>query len=101
MSICQAKDDPHTAWPPLCPNIGAAGFFLALYLLTMIAHIVQAIMYRKLYSGVIIMSGIWQVLAYSFRIASIKNVESIGLYTGWFVLILVSLSLRVQNLKVS
>lgn len=90
MKDCPAKNDPKTTWPGFCPNVGAAYFFLFLFTLTMCVHVAQGFMYRKLYSVVIFMGALWQVLAYALRIVSINNPTNVGLYSGWFVLILVS-----------
>ena len=89
-SHCPAKDDPDTMWPPFCPNVGAAYFFAVLFALTLIAHIVQSIIYRKGYSWVIAMSALWQFLAYMFRILSINHVTMQAYYTPYFVLILLA-----------
>ena len=87
---CPAKDDPDSVWPPFCPNLGAAYFLAVLFGLTLVAHIVQAIIHRKVYSWVVCMSALWQLLAFIFRILSINNVTAIGYYTPWFVLILLA-----------
>ncbi|KAM3086915.1 hypothetical protein ACMFMG_001035 [Clarireedia jacksonii] len=86
---CTALTTPDTMWS-FCPNIGASYFFAILFALTTIAHFTQAIISRKGYCWVIITSGTAQFLAYVFRIISIKNPESNGLYSTWFVLILIA-----------
>jgi len=55
-----------------------------------VLHSLQMIIYRKLYSLVIITSAVLQVLAFVFRILSMKNPTSIPFFTLWFVLILVA-----------
>ena len=87
---CPAKDDPDSAWPPYCPNLGAAYFFLVVFCLTFVAHIAQAIIHRKGYSWVVSMSALWQLLAFTFRILAINNVTQIGYYIPYFVLILLA-----------
>lgn len=90
MTSCPAKDAPDTAWPPLCPSIGAAYLFAILFGLTTLAHITQAILHRKFYSWVVIMGASWQTGAYITRILSIQNYSSSGLYSAWFILILLA-----------
>ena len=45
-------------------------------------------MYRKFYPVVIIMSGLWQTVAFAFRIVSIQNPAAGMPYQIWFILIL-------------
>ena len=87
---CPAKDNPDAVWPPMCPNVGAAYFFAILFALVTVAHITQAIIYRKAYSWVIVMSSIWQSVAYIFRILSIRQVDNQTWYIAWFLLILLA-----------
>ena len=89
MASCHAKDAPDTAWQ-FCPNIGVAYFFSIFFGLLVIAHSVQAVIYRKFYSIVITISAILQTLAFVFRILSINNPASIAWYSLWFVIILVA-----------
>ena len=79
---------PETNWS-FCPSLGAAIAFTILFALTMTAHIVQAIYYRKAYCWVITMSAIWQIVAYVTRIISLESPANLGPYVSWFVLILV------------
>ena len=89
MGSCPARTDPNTVWPAFCPNSGAAYFYVILFVLTLIAHIVQSIIYRKGYSWVIAMGALWEMSAYVFRILSIKHVANETFYSVWFILILV------------
>ena len=89
-SHCPAKDDPKSEWPAFCPAIGPAYLYAVFFGIISLVHLGQAIQYRKGYSWVIIMSGLWQTLAYIFRIVSIKNVDSEGAYSAWFILILLA-----------
>ncbi|KAJ5627410.1 hypothetical protein N7528_004837 [Penicillium herquei] len=73
-----------------CPKIGPAYLFLVLFLLTSIAHVWQAIIYRKVYCWVICLSGITQTITYIFRVLSIQYPDNYGDYVAWFVLILVA-----------
>ena len=89
-SHCPAKDDPDSTWPPFCPNVGASYFYAVLFLLTLVAHIAQAIIHRKGYSWVVSMSALWQFLTYVIRIISIKNPTQVGYYSAWFILMLLA-----------
>lgn len=86
--LAALADEENTAWS-FCPNLGAAIFFSAIFGLTTIIHVAQAISYRKGYSWVIIASALLQTAAYAIRAASIQKPTQDGLYTTWFILILV------------
>ncbi|OKL56095.1 hypothetical protein UA08_08788 [Talaromyces atroroseus] len=86
---CTAISVPGTYWS-FCPNVGAAGAFLAFFLLAFLVHVAQGIYHRKWYTWVIAMSALWQTITYILRIVSIKTPASLGDYAGWFVLILVA-----------
>ncbi|CAD6577136.1 MAG: hypothetical protein ASARMPRED_008138 [Alectoria sarmentosa] len=90
MGGCPAQTDPNTQWPKLCPNSGAAYLFAILFGLTLTAHIVQSIIYRKGYSWVVAMGALWQTACYGFRILSIKYVANETYYTVWFILMLLA-----------
>lgn len=92
-----ALADPDTLWS-FCPNFGADVFFIVLFALTTITHLVQAILYRKGYCWVIICSGLAQTKCYIFRAISIQHPASFSDYAAWFILILVSSILLAQNL---
>ena len=80
--------DPNVLWT-FCPSIGPADLMAILFGITLLAHIVQAIKYRKAYCWVIAMASVWQMVAYIGRIISIEMPTSIGPYAVWFVLLLV------------
>jgi hypothetical protein len=80
-------DTVHTEWT-FCPSTPAAILFTILFALTTFVHAVQAIFYKKIYCWVIICSGLIQTLNFIFRIVSIKDPDSLGPYTAWFVLVL-------------
>jgi hypothetical protein len=77
-----------------CPNLPAAYLFAVLFGLTTVAHMAQAVIHRKGYSWVIILSALLQLLAYVFRIVSIQTPDSESLYILWFVLLLVWIHLH-------
>ena len=78
-----------TLWS-FCPSVAAAYAFAIFFGLTFIAHVAQGIYYRKVYTWVIAMSTLWQLVAYIFRIISIGTPTNLGNYAAWFVLILVA-----------
>ncbi|KAF2102283.1 hypothetical protein NA57DRAFT_64807 [Rhizodiscina lignyota] len=86
---CKAIEPKDTDWN-FCPNIGVAYFWAVMFGFLVIAHIVQAIIHRKAYSIVIIISAILQMLVFVFRIISINNPTSTLWYALWFVIILVA-----------
>ncbi|KAJ4028957.1 hypothetical protein NW758_013834 [Fusarium oxysporum] len=86
---CHALEVTDTKWD-FCPNIAAAYIMTVVFVLATLTHAVQAVRYRKPYCWTIAMSGLLQTLAYLFRILSIKNPASLGLYAAWFVLILIA-----------
>ncbi|KAL6722229.1 hypothetical protein ACLMJK_001336 [Lecanora helva] len=87
---CLAKDDPDSKWPSFCPNKGASIFYAILFAMTTIAHIAQAIIYRKGYSWVVIMSATWQTGCYVFHTLSIIHPTNETFYIVWFLLMLLA-----------
>jgi hypothetical protein len=81
-------DPTRTEWL-LCPSTPAAILFTVLFALTTVAHLLQAIYYKKIYCWVIIGSALAQTINYICRIISIKNPNDLGPYAAWFVIILV------------
>ncbi len=80
---------PNTNWA-FCPSKGPAYLYIVLFGLTLIAHISQAIIYRKGYSWVIAMGAAWETGNYIFRILSIDQPSNTGFYSAWFILILLA-----------
>ncbi|KAK1149810.1 hypothetical protein N8T08_003361 [Aspergillus melleus] len=89
MAQCKALTTPDTQWD-FCPSIGASYLFLVLFGLTTLAHLAQAIFYRKFYCWVITVSGLIQTLTYVFRVLSILSPASYTDYAAWFILILIA-----------
>jgi hypothetical protein len=75
---------------PYCPNVGAAGLFLTLFTIISIAQITQAFIYRKGFCWVVIMAALWETAGFAFRIASSQYNQSVGLFFGQQVLILLA-----------
>jgi len=86
---CKALITPDTNWN-FCPASGPNILFLILFILTTMAHLGQAIYYRKPYCWVIVTSGVLQILTYAARQASIQDPANFGAYAAWFVFILIA-----------
>lgn len=56
-----------------CPSYGAAIFFTIIFILVMLAHIVQAIIFRKSFCWVIAMAALWEAIGWGFRAASAQH----------------------------
>ncbi|RAK95525.1 RTA1 domain-containing protein [Aspergillus ibericus CBS 121593] len=89
MAQCKALTTPNTMWD-FCPSLAAAYLFTILFALTTLLHTLQAILHRKPYCWVIVMSGLIQTVTYIFRVLSILNPASYTDYAAWFVLILIA-----------
>ena len=91
MTKCAWLNDPNYAatgpWS-FCPSIGADYLFTLLFGAVAVAHIAQAIIYKKVYSLVIIIAAAWQTAAFAFRADSILNPWETNPYSAWFILIL-------------
>jgi hypothetical protein len=59
-----------------CPSFPAAVIFSALFGLTTLGHLIQAIHYRKRFCWVIIMAGIWETSGLILRVLSVLNTTS-------------------------
>ncbi|KAJ7715714.1 RTA1 domain-containing protein [Mycena maculata] len=59
-----------------CPSFPAAVLFSALFGLTTIAHIIQAIHYRKKFCWVVVMAGIWETAGLVLRVLSVLHTTS-------------------------
>lgn len=84
-----ALDDPNNNWS-FCPNPGVSIFFVVLFSITTITHVVQGIHFHKWYTLVIVTSGVLQIITFIFRTLSIYNQTQETFFAGWFVLILVA-----------
>ncbi|KAH6879318.1 RTA1 like protein-domain-containing protein [Alternaria rosae] len=90
LASCPALADPaHTEWS-LCPSIPAAILFTILFALTTVAHMLQALHYKKIYCWVIVGSALAQTINYVCRIFSIQKPNDLGPYAAWFVIILIA-----------
>lgn len=82
-------DLDRTNWA-FCPSTPPAIVFTVLFALTTVAHLSQAIFYKKAYCWVIFGSGFVQTVNYVCRVISIKNPNILGPYAAWFILMLAS-----------
>jgi hypothetical protein len=89
MGHCLPLTDKANVWS-FCPSIAPAYIFAVLFALTTCFHIYQAIITRKGYSTVIILSALAQTATFIFRILSIMNPTASWPYIAWFLLILVA-----------
>jgi hypothetical protein len=64
--------------------------FAFLFGVLTVVHLIQAITYRKVYCWVITTAALWQTATYAIREYSVYNQKSDGVYSIWFVMILVA-----------
>ena len=86
---CLPPDHPDRIWL-YCPTYSAAIAFTVLYGLATLAHIFQAICYRKPFAVVLIMGAVWETLGYVFRTLSILHQDATGYYVIQQFLIILS-----------
>ncbi|KAH8723180.1 RTA1 like protein-domain-containing protein [Phaeosphaeriaceae sp. PMI808] len=86
---CLPLDTPNLQYP-YCPSMGASILFSILFGLTLIGHIWQAAHYRASYTWVLIMSAIWQTLAFIIRCIGIMNPTKEGVNNATYVLVLLA-----------
>ncbi|KAJ6486509.1 RTA1 like protein-domain-containing protein [Mycena vitilis] len=73
-----------------CPSFPAAVLFSALFGLTTIAHLMQAIHYRKKFCWVIVMACMWETGGLILRVFSVLNTTSVAFGTPSQLLILLA-----------
>ncbi|RYP09149.1 hypothetical protein DL765_008540 [Monosporascus sp. GIB2] len=79
----------HAIWN-YYPSFSGSLIFLLLFVLLTMAHVYQAVIYKKRFCWVIIMASLWETLAYIFRTVSTRHQNIAGVYTVYKVFILVS-----------
>ncbi|KAJ5301175.1 uncharacterized protein N7443_006177 [Penicillium atrosanguineum] len=72
------------------PSFAAAILFCALYGLTTIVHIVQAVAYKKGYAWVVIMGAAWELGAFVFRTLQTRHQNSDLFDTGYTIFFLLA-----------
>ncbi|KAF8578582.1 RTA1-domain-containing protein [Ramaria rubella] len=88
-SVCLNPHDPHALWL-YCPSLGAAVLFAVLFGLCTVAHITQAIMFRKKFCWVIIMACLWEMSGFVLRILSVMNQTNQGVFIPQQLLIILA-----------
>ncbi|KAF5018662.1 hypothetical protein F66182_9337 [Fusarium sp. NRRL 66182] len=70
------------------PSFGAAAVFAVLFALLTGVHVWQAAVYKKTWCWVIIMAGIWETVAFTFRAISTKYQQLTGILLVFQIFIL-------------
>ncbi|KAI2617841.1 RTA1 like protein-domain-containing protein [Hypoxylon sp. NC1633] len=79
----------HALWD-YYPSFSAALAFTVLFGLLTLAHLYQAIAYRKKFCWVIVMASFWETMAYLFRTISTRYQQNTGVYLVFQIFILLS-----------
>ncbi|RYP60652.1 hypothetical protein DL771_010433 [Monosporascus sp. 5C6A] len=79
----------HAIWN-YYPSFSGSLIFLFLFGLLTIAHVYQAVIYKKRFCWAIVMASLWETVAYLFRTVSTRHQNIAGVYTVYRVFILVS-----------
>jgi RTA1 like protein len=87
--VCYPTDDPDAFWA-YCPSFGAAITFSCFFGLVSIAHIIQAVVYKKPFSWVLIMGSFWECGGYVFRSLGVTAQKNEGWATTQSLLILLA-----------
>jgi RTA1 like protein len=87
--ICYPPSDPDSLYL-YCPSFGAAITFSCFFGITSIAHIIQAIIYKKPFSWVLIMGALWECGGYVFRSLSVTAQKHVGWVTVQSLFILLA-----------
>ncbi|KAJ4011511.1 hypothetical protein NW752_008514 [Fusarium irregulare] len=72
------------------PSFSAAAAFAVLFAVVTGMHVWQAARYKKAWCWVIIMAGIWETTAFTFRAISTKHQQSIGVLLVFQIFILLA-----------
>jgi RTA1 like protein len=67
-----ALSDPNMQWN-YCPSIAAATTFAVLFGILTLAHLLQAIIYRKIFCWVICMASAWETTGFALRLMGARN----------------------------
>jgi hypothetical protein len=81
--------DPDMQWP-YCPSFPAATAFTALFGTLCLAHLLQAIYYRKAFCWVICMASIWETVGFVFRLLGAQDPRNQTYAVGSNILILLA-----------
>ncbi|OJJ42907.1 hypothetical protein ASPZODRAFT_1237105 [Penicilliopsis zonata CBS 506.65] len=72
---------------PYVPSFAAAVLFTVIFGATLVAHLVQAITFRKRFCWVVIMGAFWEVTAMVFRVLLTRNQSQVAFYLPNFLFI--------------
>jgi RTA1 like protein len=86
---CYLPPDPDALYL-YCPSFGAAVTFSCLFGLVTIAHIIQAVLYKKPFTWVLIMGSLWEFGGYVSRSLSVADQKNVAIGTTQSLLILLS-----------
>lgn len=81
--------DPDMQWP-YCPSFPAATAFTALFGTLCLAHLLQAIYYRKAFCWVICMASTWETVGFVFRLLGARDPRNQTYAVGSNILILLA-----------
>ncbi|KIW93834.1 uncharacterized protein Z519_05149 [Cladophialophora bantiana CBS 173.52] len=87
--LVAAREDDSIAWV-YCPSFGAAVLFAVLFALSTIAHIVQALRFRKKFCWTIIMAGLWETTGFAVRSYSAREFRGLGHFIPQQLLIILA-----------
>ncbi|EFQ99635.1 RTA1 domain-containing protein [Nannizzia gypsea CBS 118893] len=89
MSRCEGIDfihDEDVVWQ-YCPTLAPAIVFAVLFSLTTGAHIIQAFVFRKPFSWVLLVGAVWEAIAYALRAAGTTDLYQKGFGVPHHVLV--------------
>jgi len=84
-----ALDDPDMQWP-YCPSFQAAVALTACFATLTVAHLVQAVLYRKRFCWVICMAAAWETAGFTMRLLGARDPRTQVFSIGSNLLILLS-----------
>ncbi|KAH8648893.1 RTA1-domain-containing protein, partial [Tricladium varicosporioides] len=73
-----------------CPSVPAAIAFFALFMVSTLCHLFQAVKWRKSFCWVLIMGGIWETFSFALRITSAHDPTKKAIYDISFLLLIIS-----------
>ncbi|KAK5050755.1 hypothetical protein LTR84_003314 [Exophiala bonariae] len=89
MPECVILAEAERLWD-FCPSYGAAITFLIIYSASTLVHGIQGIIYRKPFTIVLIMGGIWELSGFALRVSAILNPYSGAFHSSMGILILLA-----------
>ncbi|KAH6687225.1 RTA1 like protein-domain-containing protein [Plectosphaerella plurivora] len=83
------RDDPSLQWP-YCPSLPAAATITACFAALTIAHLSQALLYRKRFCWVICMATFWETAGFTMRLLGARDPRTQAYSIGSNLLVLLS-----------